>query len=302
MNCKGGKKLKFLQVTGIFDSLKKKENSIEEYKAKLQECKETEAYLLMDIGILFSEEENFDEAIEYMMKSLEVYRELKNTENEAFVLNMIGDIYLGIREVSVALKYYSESFKLYSSIKSPLKKEMFKKIKEVEQIKDALEIVKTEREREAKFKHDMDDEYIPNYKKIGTKLENVIKMLESARAYEIYSKEENPMKHLQEIYNTSREIGDLKGEAISLLLIGDTYLKIEKTRTALKCFNDAYDIFHNLEDEKGQSISLILIGTVHFIHGDMDKVSVNFRNAIQIFRKLNDTHAESVTVDLLNEL
>lgn len=254
------------------------------------------------MGILYSEEENFDESVKYMMEALEVYRELKNKEREAFVLDMVGDIYLSIREISAALKYYTESFKLYSSIKSPLKKEMFKKIREVESIKDAIEIVKAKRKDGAEPKLDIEDDYVPNFEKIGIKLESVIKMLESARAYEIYSKEENPMKHLQEIYSTSREIGDLRGEAVSLLLIGDIYLKNKKTSTALKCFNNTYDIFQNLGDEQGKSISLILIGTVHFIHGDIDEVSPNFRNAIEIFRKLNDENAESVTVDLLNAL
>lgn len=282
--------------------LKKKEYDIEYYKEKLQKCRETEAETLINMGSIYYDEENYNKALECFNEAIELYGELGSKEGEAFVLDLIGDSYLSKRDIQQALKYYNESFKLYSATNPSLKNEMFEKIKEVERIQEAVETVKDKKEYNISSEIQTEEDYVPDYEKIGTKLESVIKLLESANAYEAYSKEENPMKHLEEILNTSREIGDMKGEAIALLMMGDILLKHEKTTSALKYFNKAYDIFHVLDDKKGEGISLVLIGTLYFILGDMDKVSPNFRNAIEIFRKLNDERAESVTIDLLNML
>lgn len=294
--------VKTLQILGIFDMLKKRDYDIEYYKEKLQKCKETEAETLISMGYLYYDEEEYDDALECYKKSIELYGELGSEEGEAFVLDLIGDIYLSKRDTQNALKNYNESFKLYAASKNPLKDEMFEKIKEVEKIKDAIKYVEEDKEQETLPITKKGEKYSPDYENIGNKLENVIQMLESARGYEIYCKEENPMEQMQELLNTSREINDAKGQATLLLFMGDISLKNEKTDIALDYFKKGYEIFSILDDEKGKGISLVLIGTVHFILGNMDIVSSNFRKAIEIFRKLNDAYAESVTKDLLNSL
>lgn len=292
---------------GLFDILKKDEHSIEHYTKKIILCKETEAEALLNLGMLYNEDENSDDAIENLNKSLKIYRELENSEAEALVLDLIGDTYLSIREVHTALKYYNDAFREYAKIGSSQKNEMLEKIKEVEDIQDAIEFTKSEEdEKEDRYgipsEIHVEEDYTPDYEEIGNKIDNVIKLLESARAYEIYAKSENPMEQLEEIFNTSRDIGDMKGEAISLLMMGDLLLKNEKTNKALKYFDNAYKIFNMLGDEKGEAISLVLIGTIDFVLGDMEKVGPNFRNAIEIFRKLKDKPAETFTVELLNSL
>ncbi|MBI5681404.1 MAG: tetratricopeptide repeat protein [Methanobacterium sp.] len=273
---------------------------------KIQLCKETEAETFMNLGMLYNEEEDFDYAIENLNKSLEIYRELENGEAEAFVLDLIGDTYLSTRETHTALKYYNDAYKAYTSIRSSLKADMLEKIREVEDIQDAMDSAKSEKDKyeEDDFPSEIsaEEDYSPDFVEIGNKIDNVIKLLESARAYEIYIKAKDPMEELQEIFNTSRDIGDMKGEAISLLIMGDVSLKNEKTSAALKYFDNAYKIFDMLGDEKGEAISLVLIGTVDFVLGDMAKVSSNFRKAIELFKKLNDKSAETVTMDLLSSL
>lgn len=298
------KNLKFLLIIGLFDILKKNGHSVKDYKKKIRVCKETEAETLLNLGMLYNEEENSDDAIEALNKSLEIYRELGDSETEALVLDLIGDTYLSIREINTALEYYDDAFKIYSSIKSSLKNEMFEKIKEVEDIQDAIEATKHEKydEDEIPSEFSVDEDYAPDYEEIGTKIDNVIRLLESAHAYGVYVNTDDPMGKLEEVFNTSRDIGDMAGEAISLLMMGDVFLKNEKTSTALKYFDNAYNIFNTLDDEKGEGISLVLIGTVDFVLGDMEGVSSNFRKAIRIFRKLNEKSAEKVTLELLNSL
>ncbi len=293
--------LRIPQIIGIFDILKKKGKSLDQYKEMLREYQEAEADTLVDMAVLCLEEENFDEADKYLRQALRTYRELDDKEGEAFVLDLIGDNYLSVKEIDEALEYYKDALRLYSQVGSSLKKEMFEKIKEVEEIKEAIEIAEKEK-KAPPLVEEAHEEYFVDYEKITSKLEEVIKMLETASGmHEKYSGKD-AMEYLKEAFNVSREIEDKKGEATLLLMMGNLLLKEEKSHSALKYFKDAFDIFYEIGDKKGEAVSLILIGTLYFISGDLEKMTDVFKKSIKIFQKLGDKYGESVTIDLLNTL
>jgi tetratricopeptide (TPR) repeat protein len=285
----------------MFNILRKNGKPIDHLKKMLRKHQEAEADTLVDIGISFIEEENFDEADKYLRQALRTCRELDDKEREAFVLNLIGDTYLGVRKIDEALEYYKDAFRLYSQVGSSLKKEMFEKIKEVEDIEEAIGIVEKEKKTLPQIK-DVYEEYVGDYGKITSKLEEVIKMLETASSiYEKYS-EEDAMEHLKEAFNVSCEIEDRKGKATLLLMIGNLLLKEEKSHSALSYFKDAFDIFYEIGDKKGEAVSLILIGAAYFTSGDLKKMADVFRKSIKAFQKLGDKYGESVAIDVLNTL
>ncbi|MBM4241307.1 MAG: tetratricopeptide repeat protein [Euryarchaeota archaeon] len=132
--------LEIFQLLGLIDTLRGKKGAIKHYEKKLHEYKEQEAYILVDIGVLYFDDEEFETALEYFKEALEAYRKLDDKDGEAYVLDLMGDTCLIMRDVNNALKYYQDAFKLYSSLRSPLKKDMFEKLKEVKRAKKALEI------------------------------------------------------------------------------------------------------------------------------------------------------------------
>jgi len=294
--------LKILQVIGIFDKLKKKEESIRYYKRILKEHKEAEADALINLGVLSLEEENFDEALKYLKQALRVYGELEDEEGEAFVSDYIGDVFLNMRRMDEALDYYKDAYRIYSSIRSSAKNEMFEKIKEAEKIMEAFEVAEKKRKEEFPPQVPVEEDYVPDYEKLSEKLQDVLKILESASAYEGYFKEENPIEYFREAFVISREIGDKKGEATLLLMMGTVSLKNENLSKAFKNFKDAYDIFQSSQDKKGEAVSLLFVGTLFFIQGDMGKVSATFRKSVETFQQLKDKYSESVAIDLLNAL
>jgi len=294
--------LEMLQILGLFDILKKEGESLSYYKKILKEHREGEADALTNIAQILMDEEKFDEALKYLEQALRTYQELRDEEGEAFTLNLIGDVYLGVRKFEMALEYYREAFRLYSSARSSAKKDMLEKIKEVEDIWEVIEIAEEERESEIQARPVKEEEYVFDYNKISGKLRKLIKMLETASVYDTYYKEDDPMVHLREALNISREIGDKKVEAGLLLMIGELFLEDAKSSIALNYFRDAYEITHSLKDKKGEAVSLLFIGTVYFIIGDLGKVSTSFRKSVEIFQKLEDKHGESIALELLNTL
>lgn len=124
---------------GAIDKIKKK-GSIQYYKEKLDEYQENEAEILVDMGLLYYDEEKYEESIYYLKKAAKIYASLFDMESEAFVHDLMGDVYLSGRKMEKALQKYEKSFNLYSNAKSSMKDEIFEKIKEVNDIKEAIEL------------------------------------------------------------------------------------------------------------------------------------------------------------------
>jgi len=294
---------KALLLIGLFDLLKKKEESVDYYIQRLHDIREEEIETLISLGALYAEEEKYEEGLEYLEQALSIYKSMNDEEGQAFVLDSIGDVYLNMRKINTALEYYKESFKFYSSAHSVnAKEEILEKIKEVEKIRDAVDIVDHEKTEEIPPKFPVEDEYVADFQKISDKLEELIKIIETTRIYDMYFKKKDAMEHLQEAYSISKEIGDDKGEAALLLMMGNILLREKNVRNALRYFTDAHNLFDKMGDENGKAISLLLIGTVYFILGDMGKVSASFRKSVEKFQELGDKHSESLAIDLLNML
>ncbi|AXV38401.1 MAG: tetratricopeptide repeat protein [Methanobacteriaceae archaeon] len=294
---------KSLLLIGLFDLLKKKEESVDYYIQRLHDLREEEIETLISLGALYAEEEKYEEGLEYLEQALSIYKSMNDEEGQAFVLDSIGDVYLNMRRINTALEYYKESFKFYSSAHSVnAKEEILEKIKEVEKIRDAVDIVDHEKTEEIPPKFPVEDEYVADFQKISDKLEELIKIIETTRIYDMYFKKKDAMEHLQEAYSISKEIGDDKGEAALLLMMGNILLREKNVRNALRYFTDAHNLFDKMGDENGKAISLLLIGTVYFILGDMGKVSASFRKSVEKFQELGDKHSESLAIDLLNML
>lgn len=296
-----------LQILGIFDNLKGK-GSIKHYQKKLQEYQEQEADTLIDMGVLLLEEEEYNESLESFKEAREIYHKLDYKEGEAFVLDLIGDAHLGMREIDAALENYKNSFKLYSEIRSPIKNEMFEKIREVEDIKEAIKIAMEEEkiENRGEVYDDEEQGYIIDYEKISDKLEKVIEMLEEHHMYESYSKEEDKMAYLKEAMDAARGIGDKTREITILLMIGNTLLKEGNVQESIKYFKEACKIAHKIGDKRNEAFSELLIGTALFISDDgeknLDEVYDVFKEAVETFEELGDKYGESVALDLIDTL
>lgn len=298
-----GNMLLIFQLFGIFDAIKTETGSLKHYKKKLHEYQEHEADTLIDLGVLYLDDDELDNALGCFQEAVKIYIKIGDVEGEAFALDLIGDAYLNMRKIATALEYYQNSYKLYESIESPLKNEMHDKIIEVEKIKEFFEEAEIEEESEiSKTAEEDDEEYIANFDKISSKLEDVIKLLDKAHIYEALAKEEDQMSYLNEAIVTARGIGDSAGEATLLLIAGDISLKNEETNETLKNFKKAFNIFHKTRDQWGEALSLLLIGAVYFILNDKDSMYEVFKKSLDIFRKLGDKNGESVAIDLINSL
>lgn len=65
--------------------------------------------LLNNIGIIFSEQKNYEQANTYYLQVLEMTREINDSSGISIALTNIGEIFYSLKEPEKALKYYTEA-------------------------------------------------------------------------------------------------------------------------------------------------------------------------------------------------
>ncbi|PKL68864.1 MAG: tetratricopeptide repeat-containing protein [Methanobacteriales archaeon HGW-Methanobacteriales-1] len=297
-----------LQVLGVFDVLKnqeekdEEEGSLEYYLQRLDELQNDEFNVLINVGVIYLESEEYENSLKYFEKALRMSINLKDDELEAFVLDSIGDVYLNTRKIIKSLEYYNESLRIYASNNSPLVEELQEKIKEVEKIKEAIELSELEKMKSKSSSLSEEDDHETDLSNMSPKLDDIVQLVESASIYETYSNEKDALIHLSQAFRISKEIGDASGEAALLLIMGNENLKQKKYDEAEKCLENSKSLFKRLGDESGLAGAMIILGTVNFIQGNIEGVSENFRKAVEKFQQLDNKKAESAAIDILNTL
>jgi tetratricopeptide (TPR) repeat protein len=299
--------------------------SLKYYKKRLKEYQESEADVLIDIGVLCLEEEKFEDSLQYLENARQIYSNLDEKEAKAFVSDLIGDVYLSTREMDKALAEYQKSFRIYASVKSPLKNEMFEKIKEVENIKEAIELASEDKisaeieeesnyssadEKEEEESFDEEERYLEdkkyrcsiNYEKIALKIEKLMKIIEERYAIKGYLKNEYELNYIRKLLVETHKNLEREKEAELFLIMGYLFIKEEKTYSAMQNFKNAFNIFYEIGNNEGKAFSLLLLGVVYYILGKEDKIYSIFKESINIFEDLNDDKSKSTAIDIINTL
>ncbi len=307
---------------GVIDRLKQK-GSLEHYTKKLHEFQENEADALIDIGLIYYEDEKYDESLFNLKKAAKIYESLNEVEAEAFVLDLIGDVYLSMREMNKALERYQSVFHIYTLTKSPLKDDYLEKIREVEDIKEAIELAEEEKlnkEIEEELSDISDEELIdeeenlietydsaPNdcylsYEKISSNIDAIMKIIKKKYNIKEPTNAEYESGYYQKlIYDAHKE--ENKEIEVALLQVLSNYLmKENKPFSALQNLKTAFDLSHEGRDKKGEAFSLLLLGVVYYLLGKEKKIYDLFRKSLIIFKEVKYKDGEKIALDIINTL
>jgi tetratricopeptide (TPR) repeat protein len=313
---------------GVIDNIKKK-GSLKYYKEKLHEYQENEADVLIDMGLLYYEDEKYDESIYHLKKAAKIYSSLFDIESEAFVHDLIGDVYLSKREIDRALVKYQKAFKLYSAAKSSMKDDLLEKIKEVEDIKEAIELadvekIDTEIEKEYSRTSDnndydndetetkseeadiLEDEEVfdchLSYERISLNLESIMKIIGKKYNIKEPSKAEYETGYFQKSLLEAQKKGEHKKEVVILQLLGNYLMKEDKPYSALQNLKTAFNVSHENEDKEGEAFSLLLLGVIYYLLGNESKIYDVFKKSLDIFKEIKYKKGEKIALNIINTL
>jgi hypothetical protein len=286
-------------VLGIFDFLKGEDEgeSLEKYLRKLEDLLEEEFDTLVRIAGFYAEEGDTREALDYLERAYRVASEMNDEELMAFALDSMGDVYLSDRKVKTAMEYFMEALRIYTSVNSPLRADLREKIKEVEKIREAMDIASINRLREES------ESGMPevDLEVIEPLLNRLVDSVQSLTLYESGSYEDS-ISQIREAYQIARDIGDTSTEASLQLVLGLYSLKNEDFDESRRYLKKAEALFRKTNNELGLAVTLVLLGTLDFIGNNADGVASSFRAAVEILQKLDEKELESVTLELLNTL
>ncbi|WBF08633.1 tetratricopeptide repeat protein [Methanothermobacter thermautotrophicus] len=286
-------------VLGIFDFLRGEDEgeSLEKYLRKLEDLLEEEFDTLVRIAGFYAEEGDTREALDYLERAYRVASEMNDEELMAFALDSMGDVYLSDRKVKTAMEYFMEALRIYTSVNSPLRADLREKIKEVEKIREAMDIASINRLREES------ESGVPevDLEVIEPLLNRLVDSVQSLTLYESGSYEDS-ISQIREAYQIARDIGDISTEASLQLLLGLYSLKNEDFDESRRYLKKAEALFRKTNNELGLAVTLVLLGTLDFIGNNADGVASSFRAAVEILQKLDEKELESVTLELLNTL
>jgi tetratricopeptide (TPR) repeat protein len=314
---------------GVLDNLKQK-GSLKYYKEKLHEYQENEADVLIDMGLLYYEDEKYDESLYHLKKAANIYSLLYEIESEAFTQDLIGDVYLSIRKIDKALERYQKSFQLYSAARSSMKDELFEKIKEVNDIKEAIELanednidkeleerysdISTKEDDFEEFKKENDESSVPyiekkdinscdlSYDKISFKIEEIMKIIKKKYNVKEPSKTEYESGYFQKCIYEAHKKRDNKKEVALLQVISNLLMKNNKPYSAMQNLKTAFNISHETGDKKGEAFSLLLLGVVYCLLGKEDKIYDIFKQSLIIFKEIEFKNGEKIAIDTINAL
>lgn len=308
--------MEFFLVNGFFDRFagleEEKETTgesedydLDDYLDILNEYRDAEAEILINIATIYFEDDNMDESLKYLEEAIVIYDGLGYLEKKALVMDIMGDIYFNTGEKRTSLEYYKEAYKLYSETDSELnsetKENIISKINETEKdlvsadSKPKLNSVKTKKNPPAEV---ITDDYIG----ISKEIEEVIRILNGANTYMSYANHEDPYEQLQNAYEMSSGIGDNDASATILMIKGNLTLKDSKPDEALEDFNKGLDLFKVTKNFTGEAVAMLLIGTAYYITGNMELVAENFRKSIELLRQINNIPGEEKAIELMNTI
>jgi tetratricopeptide (TPR) repeat protein len=304
--------MKFFLVNGFFDRFagleKEKDNpnesegySLEDYLEILNEYKDAEAEILINIATIYFEDNNMNESLKYLEEAMVIYDELNYLEKKALIMDIMGDIYYNTDEKKTSLEYYKEAYKLYSETESDSQNDIISKINETE--KDLLS--RESKTKSVGFKPKKTPSIEINaeeYSDISSEIKEVISILNGANTYMSYADHDNPYEQLQNAYEMSSGIGDSDASATILMIRGNLSLKDSKPSEALQDFTKGLELFKLNNNSNGEAVAMLLIGTAHYITGNMDLVAENFRKSIELLRQIKDVSGEKKAIELMNTI
>ncbi len=247
--------------------------------------------VLMDIGIEYSNKENYPQAIFYLKKALKKAEQSSDKTKLGSMYNHLGVLYQRINDYNNSLIYYLEALKYLD--------EDGYEIQEVSTLMNIGVLYSDigELDNALKFLNKADSLHI-EYKEITT-VEIVTNL---GLVYSLLGSYEKGIHY----YNKALQLISPENDSISLARlynnIGVVYEKQEKYSDALDLYNDALQIYKSLNLKVGIGITLMNIGFINYTQGDYNLAIESTNNALIYLKELGYNKAIINSYDQLSEI
>src|SRR6266540_3065869 len=100
-----------------------------------------------------------------------------------------------------------------------------------------------------------------------------------------------------EALDSYRRASDRKGEAVTLVAIGEVYRSLGETQKALEKYNEALPIFQAVGARRLEAVTLNGIGVAYLSMGETHKALEKFNEALLILQAVGNQNVEAITLN-----
>nr|WP_169221360.1 CHAT domain-containing tetratricopeptide repeat protein [Brasilonema sp. UFV-L1] len=248
--------------------------------------KALEATTLNNIGKVYDDLGDKQNALKYFNQSLPLSKQVGDKALEAIILNNIGGVYSNLGDKQSALKYFNSSL--------PLSKQVGDKAGEAATLNNIGLVYSDLGDKQSAFKYY--NSSLALSKQVGDKAREAATLNNIGLVYSDLGDKQNALKYYNSSLALSKQVGDKAGEANTLSNIGSVYFKLGDKHSALKYYNSSLALRKEVGDKAGEAATVNNIGLVYDDLGDKHSALKYFNSSLALSKQVGDKAGEATTL------
>jgi signal transduction histidine kinase/tetratricopeptide (TPR) repeat protein len=230
------------------------------------------ASALNNIGIIYSQQGKYIQALEHYLKALPIYEELGMKENIANSLNNIGNANMSQGNYKESLAYHFKALRMYEELGTKVR------------IASSITNIAIVYRRENRYKDALEYHLkaLQIYEELNNKVGIALSLSNIGLVYEYENKNSEALEYHFKALNIREKLSNKMDISISLNNIGKVYYQQGKYSESLEYQFKALRIKEEIEDKPGVSITLNGIGQAYRLQGKFDSALVYSFRALRL--------------------
>jgi tetratricopeptide (TPR) repeat protein len=143
------------------------------------------------------------------------------------------------------------------------------------------------------------EEALMQWREIGDRRGEGVTLINIGSVYESLGENQKALEYYNQALPLQRATGDRRGEGDALNNIGAVYARTGQPTKALESFSQSLSLRQAVGDRRGEAETLNNIGFVHMRLGESQKALEYYNQALPLRRALSDRRGEAVTLNNL---
>ncbi len=281
-----------------------KQHSVESLKAALAKLKaagdlyhrignrKSEATTLNNIGKVYDDLGEKQEAIKYYNQSLPLYRVVGDRDGEASTLNNLGSVYSDLGEKQEAIKSYNQSLPLFRAVGD--------RKGEAVTLNNLGKVYSDLGEKQEAIKSY--NQSLPLFRTVGDRKGEAVTLNNLGKVYDDLGEKQEAIKSYNQSLPLFRAVGDRAGEATTLNNLGAVYSNLGEKQEAIKSYNQSLPLFRAVGDRAGEAVTLNNLGAIYDDLGEKQEAIKSYNQSLPLRRAVGNRDGEARTLNNLGEV
>jgi tetratricopeptide (TPR) repeat protein len=251
-----------------------------------------EAYVLDNIGEVYSKLGQHSKALEYFQQALVICKKFGNREQEGTTLNNMGEVYSSLGKYPKAFEYYQQALAIH--------KEFGDRVREGIILTNIGRMYDTQSDYQKAL--DYFQQALVIHQEVGNRLVAGATMGLIADKYSNQGDYQKALEYSQQALVIFKEFGDRSGEGRVLNKMGMIYGNLSQYPKALEYFQQALAIHKKVGDRSREGDSLSNIGQMYLSQSQYSKALDYAQRALVIFREVGNRAAEGTALNNIGSI